>query len=670
LVWFVVFSEWSTNSLSGIAAVVSLDGSGVPPSDVERMAKTLKPYGPDQEQILARGNAAFVFCLQRFTPEDEFESQPLLLGNRIVMLFDGRIDNRSELSKALDIAVPDLHSIPDGAIALRLFDLWGERAFERILGDFAIIVMDLQEGHLICARDPMGLRPLHYHHSAKCFAVATNAETLFALDWVPRVLNKDMLAATLVNRALEPDITYYQGIFQVPPGCVVRVARNGSLSKNHFWQAENIADVRFKTDHEYVEAFQERLDAAVIARTRSSRPPCSLITGGLDSSSISVIAADALAARGSRLNTYTAVPEAGFIKEGLSRTYVDETPFVRQIAAANPNIVPHFIPPSNGPMVEQISNQVRLGGSPAGSIINGLWMIDIFNEARSAGHNVMLGGEMGNLTISYGGAGLLVELLFSGRWIKLVREIFSSEEKWRSLVRYSVIAPLVPAPVFRKYKQWRRKGEPAWHNSSPINPEFATWSGFDQRGARMHIPFDLRVTRNNKLNRIDDIRSYSETADWLAKLRAGFGIDFRLPAFDRGIVEFCIGVPEEQYLRNGCSRFLIRRAMKGRLPDNVLYSTKSGIQAADWYPRLTREREDFAKEVNRLGANINVSSIIDLQRLAAILNAWPEPQLPDYSAEKRVIRLLPKALAAAYFIEDAIAANIDIDIKARPTDRV
>ena len=82
-----------------------------------------------------RGNAAFVFCLHELTPEDRFERQPLLLANRFVILFDGRIDNRSELSDAVGIAASDMPSIPDSMIALRLFDRWGERAFERILGD-------------------------------------------------------------------------------------------------------------------------------------------------------------------------------------------------------------------------------------------------------------------------------------------------------------------------------------------------------------------------------------------------------------------------------------------------------------------------------------------------------------------------------------------------------
>ena len=117
-----------------------------------------------------------------------------------------------------------------------------------------------------------------------------------------------------------------------------------------------------------------------------------------------------------------------------------------------------------------------------------------------------------------------------------------------------------------------------------------------EAGSSIERPANICLSTRRRLvitgwARVNDFHCYSEMADWFAKLRAGFGIDIRTPAFDRRVVEFCIGIPEDQYLRKGCDRWLIRRAMKGRLPDVVLYKRKYGVQAADWYPRLTRERD-------------------------------------------------------------------------------
>jgi asparagine synthase (glutamine-hydrolysing) len=620
------------------------------------MANALKPYGPDRQKILIRGNASFVCCLHKLTPEDQFESQPLLFVDRFVILFDGRVDNRSELGDVLGISTSELRSMADGMIAARLFDRWGEGAFERMVGVFAFIVMDVRDGRLLCARDHMGLRVLHYHRSARQFAVATVPEALFALSWVPRILNKEKVADTLVARGINDETTLYQDIFRVLPGSVVQVC-GPAFSKRQFWDPKGIADIRFANDDDYVEAFRERIDTAVRASLRSSVLPCTTITGGLDSSSISVIAADILAANGNKLNTFTAVPEVGFTRQELRGRYFDETPYVNQIAEFNRNIVPHFIIQNRDPIPEKIAKVVRITGLPAGNL-NALWAIDMFAAARAAGHNVMLGGEMGNLTMSYHGWGLFTELLVSGRWLRLFDELRSLGYRWRGRVRHQLIAPFVPAPLFRRYKQWRRGGVPPWHDISAIHPEFAARTKIIDRAAREQVPFDLPPCRDWRLDRINDFRRiYGEMADWYSKLRAWFGLDYRTPAFDRRLVEFCIGIPQDQYLSQGRDRWLIRRAMEGRLPDTVLNQKRCGAQAADWYARLTRERNDLAAEVKRLAKNSDVASILDMERLAAILKSWPESQPPEYTSLEKHLLMVPDSLGIAYFIDNMTRTN-------------
>ena len=632
-----------------------MDGSAVPQYEVERMANVLMPYGPYRQKTLVHGNAAFIFCLDNLMPEDTYERQPLFLADRFVLLFDGRIDNRSELGDILNVSTSDLHSMPDSMLALRLFDRWGERAFERIVGVFAIIIMDLQDGRMLCARDHIGLRALHYHRSPGRFAVATVPEALFALSWVPRILNKEKLADNLVRQTGDHEVTYYQDVFRVPPGSTVQV-HGATFSKHQFWDPEGIAEVRFSNDHDYVEAFKERLDKAVRASLRSCRPPCATITGGLDSSSIAVTAADILAASGNRLNTFTAVPEDGFAREELRGRYFDETPHVRQIAEVNRNIVPHFITQSRDPTPENIAETIRVIGLP-GATLNDLWGFDIFAAAGSAGHNVMLTGEMGNLTISYEGWGVFTELLLTGRWLRLFSEIRSSGYRWQRHVRQQMVGPLIPAPLFRRYKQWRRGRNPPWYDYSLIRPEFAARSGVIERATCGYMPFDVPRTRNWRLGRINALRGYCEAADVYANVRAAFRLDIRAPACDRRIVEFCLGIPEDQYLRKGRDRWLIRRSMDGRLPSIVLNQKKSGAQAADWYPRLTRARNQIAKEVQRLAENPEVASILDMQRLKAILGSWPDRQPAEYTPAESHLLAVPDALGTAYFIENLTGAN-------------
>jgi asparagine synthase (glutamine-hydrolysing) len=123
------------------------------------------------------------------------------------------------------------------------------------------------------------------------------------------------------------------------------------------------------------------------------------------------------------------------------------------------------------------------------------------------------------------------------------------------------------------------------------------------------------------------------------------------------VVEFCIGIPEDQYLHKGRDRWLIRRAMEGRLPDIVLNQKKVGAQAADWYSRLSRARNPIAEEVKRLAENPDVASILDMQRLNAILDSWPDHQPPEYTPGEKHLLSVPNALGTAFFIKNMTGTN-------------
>src|SRR5439155_15103355 len=181
----------------------------------------------------------------------------------------------------------------------------------------------------------------------------------------------------------------------------------------------------------------------------------------------------------------------------------------------NRNIVPHFISQNSDPILEKIAEVSRMSGLIGGTL-NCLWGVDIYAAARSAGHNVMLGGDMGNLTMSYNGYGLLTELLLTGRWLRLLAEIRSSGYRWRRHVRHMVIRPLIPVPVFRRYKRWRRGQNPPWHSFSVIRPEFAAQCKVMDRAASEDEHFDSPPIRDPRLARIRDCRIDCESADWYA----------------------------------------------------------------------------------------------------------------------------------------------------------
>jgi asparagine synthase (glutamine-hydrolysing) len=102
-----------------------------------------------------------------------------------------------------------------------------------------------------------------------------------------------------------------------------------------------------------------------------------------------------------------------------------------------------------------------------------------------------------------------------------------------------------------------------------------------------------------------------------------FGVDIRTPLADRRLVEFCLQVPETQYARDGEDRWLIRRAMAGRLPEETLRSRRRGLQAASWFSDMRAEQEDLLRAVGRFEADDLTRRVLDLPRLRRLLEDWP-----------------------------------------------
>ena len=126
------------------------------------------------------------------------------------------------------------------------------------------------------------------------------------------------------------------------------------------------------------------------------------------------------------------------------------------------------------------------------------------------------------------------------------------------------------------------------------------------------------------------------------------GIETRDPTSYRPLIEFCLGIPDEQYLRGGVTRRLARRMLKGHVPDMVLNETRTGLQTADWHLRLGRQRGELIAEIDRLCEDESVSEMLDLDGLRQSLADWP--QVPRGPAISRLALALPRALATARFI--------------------
>jgi asparagine synthase (glutamine-hydrolysing) len=329
--------------MSGIAGLLHLRGGSVARGDLERMANALRPYGPDRSAVVVADGIGLAHVLMRITPEDQFDRQPFQGPSGAMITADLRLDNRGEILAQLAVAESDATAWPDARIALMAWEKFGDAVWSRLRGPLAAAIWDPRTRVLTLARDHLGLNVVMWYRSKQFFAFATMPKGLFALPDVPRELSEEKFADFLVLNHADHTTTLYRHIFRLPPAHVAKVAADGSMIQRRYWSTADVKPIRLASDQAYADGLRECLDRAVRRQMRSAHQIGSHLTGGLDCSSVSVLAARALAEKGQRLSAFTQVPRPGFDEPVADGRYADETPYVEAIRKFAGNIDVTFI---------------------------------------------------------------------------------------------------------------------------------------------------------------------------------------------------------------------------------------------------------------------------------------------------------------------------------------
>jgi asparagine synthase (glutamine-hydrolysing) len=562
--------------MSGIAGIYVLDDRAVDCSDLQRMVERLAHRGSDGSGVWSDNAVGLGHRMLWTTPESLDEKFPLV--NRagdLALTADARIDNRDELIAALGLCRPSEPGIGDGELILRAYERWGERCPEKLVGDFAFAIWDRRAQILFCARDHFGVKPFYYYRSPRIFAFASEIKALLCLPEVPRRLNETRVADYLVPMFEDKEITFYQDIFRSPPAHTMMVGREG-VSLRAYWALDPSRELRLGSDEEYAEAFREVFTEAVRCRLRSAYPVGSMLSGGLDSSSIVCAARSLLSQEGSRrLRTFSAIfddiPEC------------DDRPFINAVLARG-EVEPHYLRADRLSPLTDLDRVFYHEDEPF--YAPNLYIHwGLYKAAREQKVPVLLDGLDGDTTVSHG-ITFLIELARTGRWMTLAREVDGLARRFDvspSVVFWRhVLKPLAPEPA-RRLRRWLRARNGRGRTAhSIISPDFARRIGAAER---------IEVLERNWARSAPTVREdhwrrltwgllpfFLEVADRAA---SAFFIEPRYPFFDRRLVEFCLGLPAEQKLRGGWTRMVLRRAMAHVLPDEIRWrGGKSDLSAS------------------------------------------------------------------------------------------
>lgn len=617
--------------MSAIFGIINQNDQPVDRANLDRMSAALEHHGCDGGCVWTTGAVGLGQRLMCFTPEDRLERQPLLSADgQYVLVSDGRVDNRPDLISDLGLRIVD-SGFADGELILRAYERWGEDCLRHLVGVFAFAIWDAAKQRLFAARSPIVAPPLHYHCTPQVFAFATMPKGMLALSFVPRAINEQKLADGLVQSPAEPEATLYQGIYRLPTGSWLSFGRRG-MKVHRYWQPDLQREIRFRRDEEYIEAFKELLDRVASDYLRSLTPVGIMMSGGLDSSSVAATAARLLGVEGKRLTAFTEVPRTGFDGPVPPGRYADETPLVQAVAAMHDNLDLNLIRTDGRTFLDGLDQLFYYLELPFRNTSNRAWIEAIYQQARQRGIRAVLDGTQGNLTFSWMGSGLMPRLLRSGRWARALREARGMAQRGvsRSALRALVgqgILPLLPTPLWLAVERLRGNALTTdahpWRVWTPIHPDFAATHKVEERARDREHDFHFRLSTDSRGVCREALAS-QDTGAYMPYLRSLFGVDPRTPPADVRIAEFCLALPEEQFMRDGEPRSLIRRAMADCLPPEVLSNQKRGLQAADWFERLTSVRDRLPAELDRLEQCDLARRALDLERMRHLVEHWPQ----------------------------------------------
>jgi len=642
--------------MTAIAGYWSFDDRPDPQRRCEQMLEALRIYGPEAPAIAADGAIALGQRLFALTAQDRRRQTVAASGETGALLVaDARLDNRDELFDSLGLGRADSSALSDSALLLRAVERWEEAALDRIDGDFAFAYWNPKARRLLLARDFLGERPLHYSRGHGFFAFASMAKGLHVLPEVPMAPDEAAIAGLVAMMPEDGSDTFFRGVEKVRAGHFVAVTADGFRSER--WWQPSLEPIRLKNQDEYGEGLREHFDRAVAVRLRGAGGAVAAhLSAGLDSSTVTATAARLLAPAGGRVTAFTAVPREGYQGRGHPEAIIDEGPYAARVAAMYPNI-DHVIVRNGGSPLAGLDRNFRLYERPMLNLCNTVWTDKILDRAQELGLAVLLTGTRGNLSISYDGMPMLAELLARGRWLRLLRE---SAALVRNGTRFGtvgaqVLGPFLPPALWRGIARLRGRGRKVTDYSG-INPAAVDSCRLGERASERGVDLSSRPRRDPVEARLWVLRRV-DMGNYNKGTLAGWGIDSRDPTADRRLIEYCLAVPADRFLRDGTRRALARTAFADRLPVELLNERRKGYQAADWHEGLGAARGELSEELRRIAECGNARSTLDTDKLLRLASDWPATGWDGAAAMQNYRQVLLRGVSVGHFIRKASGSS-------------
>ena len=553
---------------------------------IKKMTDILERRGPDSEGIYESENV-LLGHRRLIVVDPEGGEQPMIKiinGNKYVLVYNGELYNTEELRKSLLEEGYFFDSYSDTEVLLMSYIAWGVNCIKKFNGIFAFAIYDEEKEQVFLARDQMGVKPLFYSINNKNIIFASEIKAILANPMVKAQIDREGITELFaLGPAVVPGKAIYKNILEIAPANCLLISKE-NIKVWEYWKVtlqENKETVEEAAEHVRLLLFD-----AIKRQLVGDVPICTFLSGGLDSSAISAIAAEEFRNRGKILNTYSIdyKDNEKYFKSSLFQPTSDKYWAFRMA---------EFIKSNHKNVVLNHKDLVlALKESTLARDLPGMADVDssllLFCKEIRKNFVVSLSGECAD------------EIFGGYPWYTNEDMLNSETFPWSRSVgmRKSILN--------EKIKKFNIE-ECAEYEYLKTLKEVPHFENEDKKNYRMKEMFylNLKWFMVNLLNRKDRCSMYNS-------------LEVRVPFADIRIVEYAFNLPAEIKLLHGREKGILRKALEGVLPEDVVYRKKSP------YPKTHNPiyTEMVCKEMNKILSDNNspILEIIDKKVVKEIVD--------------------------------------------------
>lgn len=571
------------------------------------MQAALAHRGPDGFGIRSDTVHEIAFVHRRLSIIDlsQAGAQPMSdFEDTVLVCVNGEIYNYCSLRKELELYGHAFKSASDSEVILHGYKQWGiDRLLERLEGMFAFALYDKRSQDLFLVRDRFGVKPIYFSMQQDIMAFASEIKALWVLPWIEKKIRSDGAYHYLTYLAVPAPMTMFEGVYKIPAGFYVHVDMSKKIHVRRWYdlayQITQHVDTAKKTDQEHIDAVGYLLSNAVERRMMSDVPIGVFLSGGVDSSLVTALAAE----HTEKVNTFTVAFADG--------PAFNELAWARTIATKF-NTNHHELIINEYDAFNAFENILHHQDEPLGDAV----CIPFYFAAKLAkehGVSVVQVGEGSD-------------------------EIFCGYQQYAQYLDYypirqasqKYVPQVIKNGLFRaaqrlfKDKAGKLDMLANWSNNRDFFFSGALVCNEYMKKEMLHCVYNLRHDPMQDLfypgMQLHDSYAYADwhrahllkvfpQADYLQqisyvefmhrlpelllmrvdKMSMAAGVEAREPFLDHHLVSYALSLPMHLKYRNGMTKYILKRAAETIIPDDIIYRKKMGFAApaAQWFKQGT-----------------------------------------------------------------------------------